>query len=102
MVQTFGLVESNFEKQTHKFDPCDKQRIIFRIKYVFAPCNLKTLFFISCSSSCIADGTSFMAKHRDDTFVKFPVKKLTEAHVNISKKLTCIIYLIKNLKNLKN
>jgi hypothetical protein len=36
-----------------------------------------------------------MAKDRDGTFVQLPVQKLTEVHINTSKKLPCILYIIK-------
>jgi hypothetical protein len=47
----------------------------------------------------IVDSTSFMVKDEDNISVKTLVKKLTKVYINVSKKLTCVLYLFKNKKN---
>jgi hypothetical protein len=70
--------------------------IIFRVKYIFVPLWFYDFIFFPCDLFRIVHDTSFMATDRDDTSVQTSVQKLTEVHVNTSKKLTRVICLIKN------
>jgi hypothetical protein len=40
-----------------------------KVKYLFVPCGLKTLFFAFYALFCISNGTSFMAKDGENTSV---------------------------------
>jgi hypothetical protein len=62
-----------------------------RFKHLFAHCGFKTLIFAPCALFHIADGISFVVKDRYTS-----VHKLTEVHVSTFKKLTRVLYPIKN------
>jgi hypothetical protein len=53
---------------------CVELNFFFRVKYIFAPCSLKTLFFVSLVFIFFIGGTCAMEKDGDSTSVHFSVQ----------------------------